>query len=324
MGPDGKKVDDQSNSEVSTHDQTQNGAEATTPVQPQSDVKPDTRTSSTAEPSLSADVLFQALSKMMVRKDKPRIPSFAGRDAGKRDASFGEWYHVVEKTIQRKDEYQLTEQGLTDIIFASLTGEARSRFIRLDDGSPLDDILSAMKKVYSDQTTLIDQMQALHMMSQNKNESISGFADRLETASHKLKTCDGSEAIDVERTLKVVFMRGISLKTIKNLMEHLRDDPMKTYDDVRIKAEILEKEQIQEASHEKKLSVRPVQSELERTVQQLSAEVASLKESLAEAQASKMASKPKKKTPYRCYYCDESGHFIRDCKKRKDERSLNA
>lgn len=262
------------------------------------------------------EVLVQALARLTVRKERPpRIPTFSGRDRTKKEASFEEWMQRVQKVSSRKDEYGLNDQGMEDVVFQSLSGEARSRYMRLDNGTALQEILATMKAVYSDQTSPIDRLQSIHLMSQEKKESVSEFADRLETAAHALAQCDDPIQLDMDKTLKVVFMRGISNREIRVMLEHMRDDPAHTYEHIRAKAVKLEKEQPEVATYPKKV-VQPIQSELETTVKKLAAQVDALQKSLAEATAAADVRRMER-PPVKCYRCGELGHISRYCKSEK-------
>ena len=81
-------------------------------------------------------------------------------------------------------------------------------------------------------------------------------------------------------TLKAIFMRGICVKEVKHHMEYLCDDQNKTYENVRIKAVLLEKKNAADQA-ERKMIVKQVKSELERTMMALSTQVQQLHHSLA-------------------------------------------
>ena len=56
-------------------------------------------TGSAANVSSTENMLTEALGRMFLRKEKPKIPIFSGRDATKREASFEDWFHVVKRAI---------------------------------------------------------------------------------------------------------------------------------------------------------------------------------------------------------------------------------
>ena len=124
---------------------------------PDSDEEKMTETAESAtNVSSTENILTEALGRMFLRKEKPKIPIFSGRDATKREASFEDWFHVVKRAISAQHVYKLDDREMLDVIFASLAGEARSRFIRLDRAhTSLGDILSFLEQAYSDQTSAI-------------------------------------------------------------------------------------------------------------------------------------------------------------------------
>ena len=56
-------------------------------------------TGSAANVSSTENMLTEALGRMFLRKEKPKIPIFSGRDATKQEASFEDWFHVVKRAI---------------------------------------------------------------------------------------------------------------------------------------------------------------------------------------------------------------------------------
>ena len=56
-------------------------------------------TESETNVSTTENILTEALGRMFLRKEKPKIPIFSGRDATKREASFEDWFHVVKRVI---------------------------------------------------------------------------------------------------------------------------------------------------------------------------------------------------------------------------------
>ena len=115
-----------------------------------------------------------------------------------------------------------------------------------------------MSAVYKDSTPFIDRIQTLHTSKQNKCESVTQFADRLENTAF-WESANDVMPFNRDLTLKMVFLKGISNRRIADIMEHLKDDTYKTYDQVRAKAISLERERTE--TDPKKL-IQPVQSDL--------------------------------------------------------------
>ena len=112
------------------------------------------------------------------------------------------------------------------------------------------------------------------MMTQGESETVS-----VESVAYALQRCNNGMPFNMDMTHKTIFMRGICLKEVKHLMEHFRDHQNKTYEYVRIKAVLLEKENAADQA-ERKMIVKPVKSELERTMMALSTQVQQLQHSI--------------------------------------------
>ena len=272
---------------------------------------------SKGDPASDNSTLADALSRLVLKREKPRLPTFSGRDTTKRETTFFDWMYVVKKVIKQREQYNLTEREFGDVIFQSLNGEARSRYIRLEDtNSNLTDILEAMSAVYKDSTPSIDRIQTLHTSKQNKGESVTQFADRLENTAFWAERANDVMPFNRDLTLKMVFLKGLSNRRFADIMEHLKDDASKTYDQIRAKAISLERERTE--TDPKKL-IQPVQSDLQDKVDRLTKQVESLQAAL---NAGKGAEPKRQKRPYQrltCDYCKRNGHTEMFCYKRRDD-----
>ena len=117
-------------------------------------------------------------------------------------------------------------------------------------------------------------------------------------------------------TLNMVFLKGLSNKRFADIMEHLKDDASKTYDQIRSKAISLERERT--ATDPKKL-IQPVQYDLQDKIDRLTKQVESLQAAL---NAGKGTESKRQKRPCQrltCDYCKKNGHTEMFCYKRRDE-----
>ena len=69
---------------------------------------------------------------------------------------------------------------IVNMVFNSLSGEARSRYIMISENKTITEILNAFRDAYEDNTNLIDRIQKLHNLKQDSHESVADFADKLE------------------------------------------------------------------------------------------------------------------------------------------------
>ena len=273
------------------------------------------------------ELLQALLGKLVMKREKPKVPTFSGRHAKSKDTSFSDWSYIVEKAIDEQEYFGMSDRGMQNVVFESLVGEARTRFIREDRaGKSLRQILDAFKVAYGDVTPSIDRLQALHLMRQNKDETVVQYADRLENAAYLIEQSSERVLFDKDATLRAVFVKGLFDSRIPDLMMHLRDNPDKTYDDIRAKAILLENEQTTVVRTEKK-AVKAVLSDdiLKRILDRL--------EKLEKTDADGPTKKPfngQSRPPVTCYQCGAKGHFKRNCpanvegdKKQTDKTSLN-
>lgn len=282
--------------------------------------------SSTSSMTDSTDSqLAQLLGKLLCKKPIPKLPNFAGRDATKREAKYEDWRYLVNNLAERKDDYGLSQSELIDTVVGSLTGEARTRFIRLDcNRSNVKEILCALDLVYADQTTPMDRLRILQSTVQKKDESVSSFADRMEEVAFNLERNAGSMKFDRDSLLKTVFMAGIFNERIRDRLEHMRDDDSKSYERVRSRAILLETELVKETVHEKRSSVKPVQSETDQKLATLLDLVQNLQKKVEQTEEKRRTENrprfnPRPNNPQNCFYCGESGHFMRSCPHRNKD-----
>ena len=269
----------------------------------------------------TGSALAAALSKMVLKKDKPRIPTFSGRDRTRREPSFSEWYYIVQKAMQQQGSYNLSDRELNDLIFASLTGEARSRFIRMETENK--STIQTMKVVYEGSTTAIDRLQSLHAVKQLKNESVTEFADRLEKTAYWCEQATDQIPFKRDETMKVIFLKGLNNRRIADKMEHYRDNENKSYEDVRSKAINLESESKPGDSQSNIQSVNQT-SELKAAVESLTKQMEELRASIQNQPQRQPSERPANKNgPIKCWYCNQTGHTSRYCFKKRDDMKKN-
>ena len=119
---------------------------------------------------------------------KDKFPTFSGRDAKSKDCSFNEWYYIYKKIIE---DSLLSSRHKEMIVFNSLVGEARQRYIRLDNNhTSKDSIITKFVATYSDNTTSIDHIEKFNSLRQGAKESISEYADHVGKTAYWVATGD--------------------------------------------------------------------------------------------------------------------------------------
>ena len=244
--------------------------------------------------------LAKAIKNLTVKKEKPYIPVFAGRDTKKGGTPFDDWLYCVNKA-----KGFTSESELSNVIFQSLVGEARSRFIRLDS-SDFSSILKHFKDSYADKTSLYDRLQSFHSLKQNSKESIQCFADRFESVIHWIHQCEeGSSSYCKDDSIqKKAFVKGLIDKNISDHLQYIIDDPSKNMKDVLCKALYYETSSIVPVE-------KPVKSvKQEDVLSKLDARLSSIEKKLEEKQA--------KFVPF-CKICKTKGHNTFKCTKKANK-----
>ena len=271
-------------------------------------------TSSATTSDSTTDLLQALLGRLVMKRGKPKIPTFSGRHAKSKDTPFSDWSYVVQKAIDERDDYGISEKELKNIVFESLAGEGRSRFIREDQaGKTFRQILSAFTVAYGDATPAIDRLQALHQMRQLKEESVVQFADRLEMEAYRIDQSPEAVLYDREATLKAVFLKGLFDSRLPDLMEHLKDNPAKKYDDFRARAITLETERKAKVERKPAKAVQPSDDVLKQLLERLEKIEGTLKS------RPHQPSQDIRRNDRKCFTCGEVGHFSRYCQMTKRE-----
>ena len=176
-----------------------------------------------------------------------RVPIYLGKDSKAKDVSFDDWLYLVTKVIKgcpkKEGQGDVSENDKYDILFNAVSGEAMSKFIRLDArGESVDDILQEFILAYSDNTPGEERLRALHNAYQGQDENVSDFVDRLDRLRYWVDSSPKKVCYDPEDTITTTFLRGLEDPTISLGLVHVRNDDATSYDDIRKLAVNLESE----------------------------------------------------------------------------------
>ena len=269
------------------------------------------------------------LKNITVRKDRPRIPTFAGRPIKPKDTKFSDWLYIVRKANVNIKDYNIQPSELLNIVFHSLTDEARSRYIRLDcDTFNLDQLLDSFELTYGDRASTIDKIQSFHEIKQSKDESIISYADRLETLAFSITHGNNpSEFYKNDEVLKMTFIKGLFDKRLPDLLLYMADDKDKSYEDVRVKAIVLS----QDCKRSEEKKVFSVQTDMfDKLNERLSSIETQLKDFKNNECTHRQVDNAKPRFGYeksdsqknrKCFYCGRIGHIKRFCYKFKNDMS---
>ena len=155
------------------------------------------------------DELTKVLEQVTLKTQKPKIPTFSDRHSRGKDTPFSDWYFIVQKAI--KDNANLLSTEIVNMVFNSVSGEARSRYIMISENKTLTEILNAFRDAYEDNTNLIDRIQKLHNLKQDSHESVANFADKLKTTVHWIDQLDDKALYNKLDIMKSVFLNGLHI-----------------------------------------------------------------------------------------------------------------
>ena len=126
--------------------------------------------------------MTQVLGEGNVASGEPRyhifsLPRFSGQQpTPKSESSFRVWNHTLQCL---KEEEQLSESSLKQIIRKSLTGEAAEALVTLATSATSDQIISELKDLYSTNTARFDGWSLFHAAKQTQTESVTEWKVRL-------------------------------------------------------------------------------------------------------------------------------------------------
>ena len=129
--------------------------------------------------------IMQDIHKLAVNPhgDALRISTFSGVvPPPKNEAIFSQWVHEVRDAFGR-----FSESTVRNLITRSLRG-APTKLVRgLGHNPPVETVIKQLKTMHRAVSPLDIMMRRLFTLSQGKNEHISGFATRLETAINSIQ-----------------------------------------------------------------------------------------------------------------------------------------
>lgn len=268
--------------------------------------------------------LSELLSKHLVKPgpvSKFQLPIFAGNcGKTKQHTPYFEWRYMVKKlqNLNKTDEVVVENAVLN-----SLTGEARTRYIRLEStGEKCVDILKKFDSIYKDSTDLMQRVQKLHELKQGKGESISEFVDRVETCRFWVTEMDDvSSFYKTDNFLKNKLSESLSDKEIADKLLYMVGDESKSFTDYKNKLIEIEKRS-KDALTVK--AVQPIMSPENDRITRLEEKFDQLLSTMQSNQASNFDNKNTSnqgfrnqghfRKPIKCWRCNKIGHTKKDCR----------
>lgn len=248
--------------------------------------------------------LTALLGKHFVKSEKVVLPIFAGNSGKSKQTPYFEWRYMVTKIgkLKKDQEFEL-------LVLNSLTAEARTRFIRLEsENTTFDNILNKFDVIYKDSTDLMQRVQKLHEITQNKSETINDFIDRLETCTFWVTEMEEASAFyKNDAFLKMKVSQSLINKNLTDKLLYMVSDTTKTFTDYRNALIDLEKKSSDDVSVK---IIQPTKSIYEDRISKLEEKI----DKLLDQGVSTPKKTEHRKQTMKCWRCDKIGHMKRDCR----------
>ena len=266
----------------------------------------------------AATALADLLSNVHLTKEKFKLPTFSGRDAKGKDCKFNEWHYVYEKSI--KDNTTLTSSDQQRLVYNSLAGEARARYLQLDNAKlTIQQIINRFEEIYSDQTSAVDRVEKFHELRQGTKESVTDFADRLEKIAHWVSEGEmaDTEFYTSDTVLKTKFVRGLTDDSVAQRVAHIVDDNTKSFDYLRNRIANETSRSRRDSSPKRTKPTKAVSETTTDVFQKLLTRLESveteLKDMRKEQKSRPTQHNQRSHVRKKCDYCGRSGHLQVDC-----------
>ena len=254
--------------------------------------------------------------------DALRISTFSGVvPPPKNEATFSQWVHEV-----RDDLGRFPEPTVRNWMTRSLRGAPAELVRGLGPNPAVETVIKKLKTMHGAVSPLDVMMRRLFTLSKGKNEHISAFATRLETAINNIQRDHPGQLTQaiIQSSLRDRFYQGLK-KTYKESLHYLYAAKA-PYEEILTAARAVEAEQedYREAGAATAKAAQEADPEL---MEELASTKAVVKKAWNAQQNSQQKSKKlgnekkdtnnnppgKKKRSDACYGCGGTGHFIKDC-----------
>lgn len=230
---------------------------------------------------------------------QPRIPKFSGEE---------DWMLFDEEANRVLEAYTLPPKIAVELLLRSLEGQARKEVLSLEKGSrdTTEKILTHLQEVYGEKRSKITLLEEFNQRRQLPGESVLTYCHALQNLAARVngKVPDSVKDKDVRDR----FIERLSDLSLRRELRKLRAaDNDITLQKVRQEAMQWQEEEEEEVPVRVEQQHLQQQSTTDRLVQVISEMEKRLEQKL------EAAAKPHNPSVRRCYKCNKTGHFRREC-----------
>lgn len=243
----------------------------------------------------------------------PRLPVFYGED-NKGECSYEQWRAATRALVQ-SGSYQT--HILMQAIRRSLRGTAADVLLHLGDEVNMEEILSKFDTVFGNVLAPEFILEQLYTSTQNRGETVASWSCRLEDL--KLKVQHGPfSASTLKEMVRAKFWSGLRSSEIKNATRSHFESGL-SYDDLLVKARIVESEQTKISVASCQQQVKPPKPEKDEQLDKIMKRLTVIEQQLqimkkpAREKRHHNGEAERKKFDGRCFYCNKQGHKREQC-----------
>ncbi|PIK53531.1 hypothetical protein BSL78_09552 [Apostichopus japonicus] len=148
----------------------------------------------------------------------PRISVFAGETNNKLSVeNFEMWEYEISCLLQQEVH---SKEVIENAVRNSLRGQAARVVRHLGPNSSIEEIVEKLEGIYGTVESGADLLAQAYNTHQQKGETTAAFGCRLESLVMKAKDRGGISAEEVDRTLRVVFWKGLVDDDVRGAVRH--------------------------------------------------------------------------------------------------------
>ena len=234
----------------------------------------------------------------------PRLPVFSG-EAGKGDVSYTHWRYDVKCLLG-----QQSDANILSLIRRSLKGTASDVLQHLGENVDVKSVLAKFDIVFGNVFSAEQLLEQLYSAKQLSSESVAVWGCRLEEIVNRAQERKAVPSESVFSMLRSKFWSGLNNVRVKEALRHHYDSGM-SYDCLLREARAIELDFMGQSNVV--CQQTSVFGNLEGKVDVLLSKIGGFESRLQKLEQNK----GKFRGGGKCFKCSGSGHFARDCPKKK-------